>query len=205
MTIQLPELPYTPAALEPHMSARTLEFHHGKHHKAYVDNTNAAIAGTALEQSELDAIVRAAKERGDARLFNNAAQAWNHEFFWNSLAPGGGAPEGMSATMIDRDFGGIEGFKTAFRSEATGHFASGWAWLVLRGDKLAVTSYHDADSPLIHDGVVPLLTCDVWEHAYYLDYQNARARFVDAFLDHLLNWEWVGANLRKALVAGDRA
>lgn len=199
MAIQLPELPYGVTALEPHMSARTFEFHYGKHHKAYVDNTNAAIQGTDLERADLPAIIKAAKSRGDRKLFNNSAQVWNHNFFWHSLSPqGGGAPQGKIAALIDRDLGGLQGFKTAFKAEAVGHFASGWAWLVVQSGKLVITSFHDADTPVVHDGVTPLLTCDVWEHAYYLDYQNARAKFIDTFLDKLVNWDFVAANLQES-------
>lgn len=199
MAIQLPELPYDVTALEPHMSARTFEFHYGKHHKAYVDNTNAAIQGTDLERADLPAIIKAAKSRSDRKLFNNSAQVWNHNFFWHSLSPqGGGAPQGKIAALIDRDLGGLQGFKTAFKAEAVGHFASGWAWLVVQSGKLVITSFHDADTPVVHDGVTPLLTCDVWEHAYYLDYQNARAKFIDTFLDKLVNWDFVAANLQES-------
>lgn len=190
MKISLPPLPYDLEALAPHMSRRTLEFHHGKHHKAYIDNTVAAITGTALEDADLIKVVRSAKAERNQKLFNNAAQAWNHSFFWDSLRPlGGGPPAGELARRIDQDLGGFEAFKTAFTAEATGHFGSGWAWLVLKDGRLSVTAYHDADTPIAHDGVVPLLTADVWEHAYYLDYQNARGRFIVAFLDHLANWD----------------
>ncbi|HEY4343220.1 MAG TPA: superoxide dismutase [Parvibaculum sp.] len=194
--IQAP-LPYDKAALEPHMSARTFEFHYGKHHKAYVDNTNAAIKGTPLEQASLEEIIKAAKESGDKKLFNNAAQAWNHDFFWQSMTPKSGAPTGKLAEWLMRDFGGVDQFKEKFKAEAVGHFASGWAWLVLDNGKLAVTSFHDADTPIVH-GVVPLLTADVWEHAYYLDYQNARASFLDAFLNNLANWGGANEKLERA-------
>lgn len=197
MTISLPPLPYDLDALAPHMSRRTLEFHHGKHHKAYVDNTVAAIKGTALEHAELEAVIRSAKADGNQKLFNNAAQVWNHTFFWHSLRPaGGGRPGGELARRIEQDLGGFDAFKTSFAAEATGHFASGWAWLVVKDGRLRVTSYHDADTPVAHDGVVPLLTADVWEHAYYLDYQNARAGFIAAFLDHLANWDEAERRLR---------
>jgi Fe-Mn family superoxide dismutase len=194
--IQAP-LPYDKAALEPHMSARTFEFHYGKHHKAYVDNTNAAIKGTPLERADLETIVRTAKENGDKKLFNNAAQAWNHDLFWQSMTPKSGAPTGRLADWLARDFGGVDQFKEKFKAEAVGHFASGWAWLVLDKGKLKVTSFHDADTPLVH-GVVPLLTADVWEHAYYLDYQNARASFLDAFLNNLANWDGANEKLERA-------
>lgn len=192
MTIELAPLPFAKDALEPHMSVRTFDFHHGKHHKAYVDRTNALIAGTPLEKQDLPAIVRAAKADGNTGLFNASAQAWNHTFFWEGLKPGGGGdPSGALADAIKKDFGDFAAFRKAFTTEATGHFASGWAWLVLKDGKLAVQGYHDADTPLAHEGVTPLLTLDVWEHAYYLDYQNARPAFVEAFFDHLVNWDEV--------------
>jgi Fe-Mn family superoxide dismutase len=199
MTIELPPLPYDLDALAPHMSRRTLEIHHGKHHKAYVDNTAAAIKGTPLENADLPAIIQAAKAEGNRKLFNNSAQAWNHAFFWLSLTPaGGGLPKGEVANRIQSDLGGYDAFRRAFAAEATGHFASGWAWLVLQDGILTITSYHDADTPLAH-GVTPILTLDVWEHAYYLDYQNARAAFVETFLDNLVNWEEAERRLQAAL------
>jgi Fe-Mn family superoxide dismutase len=199
MTIELPPLPYPTDALAPHISARTLEFHHGKHHKAYVDNTAAAIKGTALENADLPTIIRSAKAQGNRKLFNNSAQAWNHAFFWQSMKPaGGGLPAGQIAKRIDSDLGGYGAFRKAFAAEAVGHFAAGWAWLVLQDGILTVTSYHDADTPLTH-GTAPILTLDVWEHAYYLDYQNARGAFADAFLDHLVNWEEAERRLQEAL------
>lgn len=194
--IQAP-LPYETNALEPHMSARTFEFHYGKHHKAYVDNTNAAIKGTPLEKADLETIIKSAKESGDKKLFNNAAQAWNHDFFWQSMTPKSGEPTGKLAEWLKRDFGDVDQFKEKFKAEAVGHFASGWAWLVLDNGKLKVTSFHDADTPIVH-GVVPLLTADVWEHAYYLDYQNARASFLDAFLNKLANWKGANEKLESA-------
>ncbi|MGE3142733.1 MAG: superoxide dismutase [Hyphomonadaceae bacterium] len=198
MPIALAPLPFDIKALEPHMSARTLEFHHGKHHKAYVDNTNAAIKGTPLDDAELPAIIRAAKGK-DQKLFNNSAQVWNHDFFWQSLSPAGAeGPSKALGERLTRDFGGVDAFKAAFKAEATGHFASGWAWLIARGGKLEITSFHDADSPIAHDGVIPLLTADVWEHAYYLDYQNARPAFVDAFLNNLVNWRGVEERIQEA-------
>lgn len=194
--IQAP-LPYETNALEPHMSARTFEFHYGKHHKAYVDNTNAAIKGTPLEKADLETIIKSAKESGDKKLFNNAAQAWNHDFFWQSMTPKSGEPTGKLAEWLKRDFGGVDQFKEKFKAEAVGHFASGWAWLVVENGKLKVTSFHDADTPIVH-GVVPLLTADVWEHAYYLDYQNGRASFLDAFLNKLANWKGANERLERA-------
>jgi Fe-Mn family superoxide dismutase len=196
MPIEFPPLPFAQDALEPHMSARTLDFHHGKHHKAYVDKANAAIAGTPLDGKPVEEIVRAAKAKGDQSLFNNAAQAWNHTFFWNSLSPKPVGPEGKLKDLIDSAFGGLSKFNEDFKAEATGHFGSGWAWLCQDGDGLRIISTHDADSALVHEGLNPLITLDVWEHAYYLDYQNARPDFVDVFLTNTINWSFAATNLR---------
>ncbi|HYG27475.1 MAG TPA: superoxide dismutase [Caulobacteraceae bacterium] len=196
MGFTLPPLPYAQGALEPFISARTMEFHHGKHHKAYVDTTNRLVAGTALEGADLVEVVRRAKASGDDRLRNQAGQVWNHSFFWQCMAPGGGGePSGELAERIARDFGGFDAFAQAFSKEATSHFASGWGWLVLRGERLEVTSLHDGDSPVAHDDIRPVLTVDVWEHAYYLDYQNQRASFVEAFLKNLVDWDFAARNL----------
>lgn len=196
MTVTLPPLPYDYAALEPMMSRQTLEFHHDKHHAAYVAKTNELIAGTPLADADLATIIRAARDRGDQKLFNQAGQAWNHDFLWNSLrAPGGDGPSGRLAELIDRDLGGLEGFAQRFKAEAVGHFASGWAWLVMSGERLDVISTHDGDSVIAHDSVRPLLVLDLWEHAYYLDYQNRRPDFVDAFLGQTINWDFAAANL----------
>ena len=197
MAIEFPPLPFARDALEPHMSARTLDFHHGKHHKAYVDKANAAIAGTPLDSKPVEEVVRAAKAKGDQSLFNNAAQAWNHSFFWNSLSPDGGGPDGRLKALLDSVFGGLSKFNEAFKAEAVGHFGSGWAWLCQEGsDCLRIISTHDADTALVHDGLNPLITLDVWEHAYYLDYQNARPDFVDDFLTNTINWSFAATNLR---------
>ncbi|WP_300533900.1 superoxide dismutase [Sphingosinicella sp.] len=196
MAIEFPPLPFARDALEPHMSARTLDFHHGKHHKAYVDKANAAIAGTPLDGKPVEEIVRAAKAKGDQSLFNNAAQAWNHTFFWNSLSPKPAGPEGKLKDLVDSAFGGLSKFNDVFKAEATGHFGSGWAWLCQDGDGLRIISTHDADSALVHDGLNPLITLDVWEHAYYLDFQNARPDFVDVFLTNTINWSFAATNLR---------
>lgn len=198
MPLTLPALPYAEDALAPHVSARTLQFHHGKHHRAYIDKTNAAIAGTPLADAALPAIIAAAHAAADTALFNNAAQAWNHDFLWHSMTPGGGgAPGGALGAALTRDFGSASAFAEAFTKAATGHFGSGWAWLVLTNGKLAITTTHDADTPLVHDQT-PLLTLDVWEHAYYLDYQNARPDYVAAFLKALINWDFAAANFAKA-------
>ena len=194
MSIQLPDLPYAADALEPHISARTFEFHHGKHHKAYVDKLNAAIGGTAYEKQSLEEIIAASNEASDAPVFNNAAQIWNHTFLWHSMSPnGGGAPSGELADAINAKFGDFDAFKTAFKNAAMGQFGSGWAWLVRTGDGVDIVTTGNADTPLVHDAR-PLLTLDVWEHAYYLDYQNKRDAYIDVFLNELANWDFAAQN-----------
>src|SRR5690606_13216023 len=196
MTIKLPALPYDKTALAPYISEETLNFHYGKHHKGYVDKTNAAIAESKLEKASLEVIIREA-EGIDQSLFNNAAQVWNHNFYWSSLSPkGGGAPTGDIATLIDKSFGSHDEFSKKFAEAATGRFGSGWAWLVKARDKLEIRTTSNAETPLTK-GATPLLTLDVWEHAYYLDYQNARKKYVAAFLDHLVNWDFANENLIK--------
>ena len=195
MSFVLPELPYERDALEPHISARTMDFHYGKHHKAYVDKLNKAIEGSRYDNMQLEEVIKASYENKDTQVFNNAAQAWNHTFFWNCMkAGGGGAPEGGLADRLEKQFGGIDGFRTRFKEAAVGQFGSGWAWLAAGKDGLSIVSTSDANSPITWEAT-PLLTLDVWEHAYYLDYQNSRDKFVDAFLDHLLNWEFAEQNL----------
>ena len=194
MTIKFSDLPYAADALEPHVSARTLEFHHGKHHKAYVDKLNAAIAGTGYEGRMLESIIAVSHEAADAAVFNNAAQVWNHTFLWHSMSPtGGGAPEGTLAEAINARFGDLDGFREKFKAAALGQFGSGWTWLVRNGGVLDIVSTGNAETPLT-DGLTPLLTLDVWEHAYYLDYQNERDAYIDAFLDKLINWEFAAQN-----------
>ena len=194
MSIELPDLPYAIDALEPHVSANTLEFHHGKHHKAYVDKLNAAIAGTSYEGHALDAIIAAARDASDTGVFNNAAQAWNHTFLWHSMSPnGGGEPNGPLADAINAKFGDLDGFRAEFKKSALGQFGSGWTWLVQTGKGLDIVSTANADLPS-GDDVKPLLTLDVWEHAYYLDYQNKRDAYVDTFLGNLVNWEFASQN-----------
>lgn len=195
MTIPLTPLPYPADALEPHISRRTLELHHGAHHKDYVDKTNKAIADTSLADAELNDVVIAAK--GDAKLFNPASQAWNHGFYWNSLTPGGSEPGAALQKAIDRDFGSLDALKQALEKAAVEHFGSGWAWLVARGDKLSVLAAHDAHSPLSDEGGNPLLTIDVWEHAYYLDVQNKRPAYVKAVLGNCLNWRFASENFER--------
>jgi Fe-Mn family superoxide dismutase len=198
MAVELPKLPYALDALEPHISKRTLEFHHGKHHKAYVDKTNELIANTDLANKSLEEIVRAAAGQKDkATLFNNAAQAWNHTFLWNSMSPKGGKPTGALAEGIEKDLGGFATFAENFKKAAVGQFGSGWAWLTLANGKLEISATGNADTPLVH-GKTPLLTLDVWEHAYYLDYQNRRPDYVSTFLEKIVNWEFAASNLQRA-------
>lgn len=196
MPFQLPELPFARDALDPHMSAETLEFHHGKHHQAYVDKVNGMVGEKGLAGASLSAVIRAARERGEAGLSNNAGQFWNHNFFWQCLAPPEGQrPGGRLAGLIEESFGGAGALLTALKKEAVGHFGSGWAWLVLDRGSLRITSLHDGDCPVAHEGMQPLLTLDVWEHAYYIDYRNRRPDFVDAVLGNLVNWDFVAQNL----------
>jgi Fe-Mn family superoxide dismutase len=196
MPFQLPELPFDKQALGDFMSAETLDFHHGKHHKAYVDKVNAMVGEKGLEGASLSQVIRTARERGDAGLFNNSGQIWNHSFFWQCLAPPQGQqPTGRLAALIEESFGTTEAMLAKLKEEAVGHFASGWAWLVLDGGGLKITSLHDADTPVVHDGMQPLLTLDVWEHAYYIDYRNERPRFAESVLGNIVNWEFVASNL----------
>jgi Fe-Mn family superoxide dismutase len=195
MAFELPSLPYDTSALEPHMSARTLEFHHGKHHNTYVTNLNTLTKDTPLATKTLEEVILDAHKSGNAGVFNNAAQVWNHTFFWNCMKPaGGGAPTGAIAAKIDAAFGSYDKFKEEFKQAGATQFGSGWAWLVLDGDTLKITKTPNAETPMIH-GQTALLTCDVWEHAYYLDYQNRRPDFIQGFLDNLVNWDFVNQNL----------
>ncbi|HEY0129914.1 MAG TPA: superoxide dismutase [Allosphingosinicella sp.] len=196
MAFELTPLPYASDALGEFMSAETLAFHHGKHHRAYVDKVNAILADRPDPGGSLVEIVRAAKARGESALFNNSAQIWNHNFYWRCLAPAQGRkPAGRLAEMIDDGFGGVGNLLLRLKEEATGHFSNGWAWLVLDGGRLAITSLHDADSPVVHEGMKPLLTLDVWEHAYYIDYRNARADFAEKVLGNIVDWDFVERNL----------
>ena len=190
-SITLPPLPYAEDALAPVISGRTISFHYGKHHKAYVDTLNQLIAGTEFAGRPLDAIVKATAGKSEhTAIFNNAAQAWNHAFYWRCLSPtGGGRPDGVLEERIARDFGGFDRFRKAFSEAAVTQFGSGWAWLVDDESKLKVVKTGNADVPFIH-GQTPLLAIDVWEHAYYLDYQNRRIDYVNAAIDKLLNWEF---------------
>jgi len=196
MPFRLPDLPFARDALQPVMSAETLDYHYGKHHKAYVDKVNKLVGEGGDGERSLIETVRAAKANGDKGLFNNSAQIWNHSFFWQCLAPASGQqPDGRLKTLIEDGFGGTDALLKALKDEAVGHFSNGWAWLVLDRDKLAITSLHDADTPLVHDGMVPLLTLDLWEHAYYIDYRNERPRYAEDVLAKIINWQFVAENL----------
>ena len=188
----LPKLPYANDALAPNISAETIEYHYGKHHKTYVDNINRLIQGTEFANATLEDIIR----KATGGIFNNAAQVWNHTFYWNCLSPrGGGEPTGAAAAAITKSFGSFKDFQEKFTNAAVTHFGSGWAWLVKNADgSLAIETTSNAATPL-KDGKKALLTCDVWEHAYYIDYRNARAKYVEAFWK-LLNWDFVNANLK---------
>jgi Fe-Mn family superoxide dismutase len=189
---ELPALPYAKDALAPHISQETLEFHYGKHHQAYVTNLKGLLEGKPEASQSLEQIIQGSS----GGVFNNAAQIWNHTFFWNSLKPnGGGKPTGELASMIDRDFGGYDKMKEALSKAAVTQFGSGWGWLVLNGDKLEVMQTSNADLPMKH-GKKALLTIDVWEHAYYIDYRNLRPKFVETVIDKLLNWDFALANLK---------
>ena len=196
MAITLPELPYAQNALEPHISANTLSFHYGKHHNAYVTNLNKLLEGSPLANESLEKIIKeVAGDASKAGIFNNAAQVWNHTFYWNSMKPnGGGAPSGELADRINKDFGSYDKFVEEFKTAAATQFGSGWAWLVEDGGKLAVMKTANADLPMAH-GKKALLTIDVWEHAYYLDFQNKRPDYIGTFLDKLVNWDFAQANL----------
>jgi superoxide dismutase, Fe-Mn family len=198
----LPNLPYAGDALEPYISAGTMALHHGKHHKSYIDMLNILLDGDALAELQLPEVIQ--ESHGFAArhtIFNNAAQSWNHDFFWKSMKPGGGGPpDGDLKVLIEHDIGDAKAFAAAFDKAASKHFGSGWVWLVVTDGVVAIVTTHDADLPVIH-GRTPLLCCDLWEHAYYVDYQNRRADFVTAFLDHLANWDFANANLAAAASA----
>lgn len=197
MTIELPNLPYAKNALEPHISENTLNFHYGKHHNTYVVNLNKLIAGSDLENKSLEEIIKiSAADSSKAGIFNNAAQVWNHTFYWNSMSPnGGGKPTGEVLAKIEEDFGSFENFVEEFKTAGATQFGSGWAWLVLEDGKLKVTKTPNAETPLTTNAK-PLMTMDVWEHAYYLDFQNARPGYIETFLNELVNWDFVASNLK---------
>lgn len=187
---KLPELPYGDNALEPHISAETIQYHYGKHHATYVDKLNTLIKNTEFESASLEEIIK----KSSGGIFNNAAQVWNHSFYWNCLNPdGGGKPGGKLAVAIDDSFDSFTAFKEKFSESAVGNFGSGWTWLVKNADgKLEIVNTGNAGNPMT-DGKYPLLTCDVWEHAYYIDYRNARPKYIEAFW-HLVNWDFVAQN-----------
>ncbi|MFN3725905.1 MAG: superoxide dismutase [Allosphingosinicella sp.] len=196
MPYTLPELPYAKDALGEFMSAETLEYHHGKHHKAYVDRTNQLVGEKNLGSLPLSRLIVQAKQQGEKTLFNQSAQIWNHSFYWQCLAPAQGQrPTGKLAELIDQAYGSTDNLLAELKKEAVGHFSNGWAWLVLDGGALKITSLHDADSPVAYDGMKPLLTLDVWEHAYYIDYRNVRADFAEKVLGNIVNWDFVAQNL----------
>ena len=199
MAFTLPDLPFGPSELEPYITANTLGFHHGKHHAAYVTNLNKLIEGTDLDGKSLEEVILAAAgDASKAGIFNNAAQVWNHTFYWQSMKPGGGGqPSGALLEQINADFGSFDAFVEAFKTAGATQFGSGWAWLVLDNGTLKVTKTPHADLPLAH-GQKALLTMDVWEHAYYLDYQNRRPDYISTFLDKLVNWDFAAANLAAA-------
>lgn len=202
MSIELPPLPYATDALEPRISRATLQVHYGKHHKAYIDTTNALIAGTILERMSLEHIVRStAGRKSRSSVFNAAAQAWNHDFHWHSMSPdGGGAPTSDIRSQIERDFKTVDQFAKAFHTASLKHFGSGWAWLVLGSDGLEILTTSNADTPLVHEKV-PILALDLWEHAYYLDYQNRRSDYISNYLASIVNWEFANANLKRGFAA----
>ena len=195
MMFHLPDLPYAADALGSFMSAETLAYHHGKHHKSYVDKLNTLVADRNAPDSSLVELIRTAGQSGDKALFDNAAQHWNHSFFWQCLAPPTGQrPSGRLADLLEETFGGCDGMLARLQKEAIAHFGSGWAWLVFE-DGLKIVSLHDADTPVAHDGMKPLLTLDLWEHAYYIDYRNDRPSYAREVLGNLVNWDFVANNL----------
>jgi Fe-Mn family superoxide dismutase len=196
MTFTLPALPYDKTALEPHISAKTMEFHHGKHHKAYVDKANELVKGTLLENMPLEKAVLEARKQGINPPFNNIGQIYNHNLFWLSMTPnGGGAAPAPLAGKINEAFGSFDSFKEQFVAQGLGQFGSGWVWLVSHNGKLEIVKTANAETPLT-DGKTPLLVCDVWEHAYYLDYQNRRADFLKVFIEKLVNWKFALQNYK---------
>jgi len=194
----LPDLPYAYDALTPVISAATMHVHHDKHHAKYVDTLNQLLKDAGAQPQSLEAVIREAAETGKAKLFNNAAQAWNHSFFWLSMTPSAKPLGGDLAAAIERTFGGLEKLKSLFVAEGAGHFGSGWVWLAASGDKLQVLSTHDGENLLTRDGLVPLLVCDVWEHAYYLDHKQDRQGYLDAWFDRLADWSFAGKQFAAA-------
>ena len=196
MAFELIPLPYDREALAPAISAETLSFHHGKHHKAYLDKTNKAIEGTDLEGADLETVISRARDSNQA-LFNNAAQSWNHGFYWHSLTPEAQSPDGELAQKIDAAFGSLDALKKQLAERGAGHFSNGWVWLADKGGTLAIAETHDGDTLADLSGVRPLLTIDLWEHAYYLDHQNQRPVYLDRVIDNHLNWSFAAENLAR--------
>ncbi len=194
----LPPLPYDPDALRPVIGVETMQTHHGKHHARYVQVVNE-LRGEAAGTRPLEDVIAEARERGDRKLFNNAAQAWNHAFFWESMAPEASTPAAPLKDVIDAAFGSVSALRDVFVAEGSAHFGSGWVWLVASKGKLQVVSTHDAEQPSLAQGATPLLVCDLWEHAYYLDYKNERDRFLRAWFDRLANWTFAAAQHAAAL------
>lgn len=195
MAHSLPNLPYDMDALEPHVSAETLSYHYGKHHHGYVNKLNKQIDGTDYDELSLEQVIVNARNKADIGVLNNAAQAWNHDFLWKSMAPnGGGSPDGALKQLLDGAFKDTDGFKAEFKKAAASLFGSGWTWLVLERGNPKIMNTSNADSP-VGTQLVPLLVLDVWEHAYYLDYQNERAKYIESFLDNLVNWDFAAQNL----------
>ena len=193
MSFKLPPLPYSMDALAPYISAETLEFHYGKHHQGYVNKLNAQVEGKPEAEKSLEDLIKSAS----GGLFNNAAQAWNHGFYWECMKKDAGAPKGALLDAINKDLGSVDKLREAFKTKGAGHFGSGWVWLVSNKGKLEVVDTHDAANPM-RDGMTPLLTCDLWEHAYYIDYRNNRGGYLEAFIDHLIDWEFVLSNFEQA-------
>ena len=196
----LPDLPYAYDALEPTLSADTLHLHHDKHHKAYVTNVNDLLSSAGQRPQSLEAVVRDATAQGQAKLFNNAGQAWNHALFWLSMTADRSGPQDALSAAIDQAFGGLAGLRERFITEGVGHFGSGWVWLVSRGGKLEVTTTHDGETVLTREGVTPLLVCDLWEHAYYLDYQNDRKGYLGKWFDSLADWRFAARQMEPGSV-----
>lgn len=197
MAHELPELPYAKNALEPHISQETIEFHYGKHHQTYVNTTNTLIEGTRYADLSLEDLIKQAKKDGEQKLFNQSAQVWNHTFYWYSMSPkGGGEPSGELARAIDSAFGSVDDFRQQFTDKTVANFGSGWGWLVQQRDgSLAIVETDDAETPLVDESVNVLLACDIWEHAYYIDYRNRRPDYMKAFWN-LVNWDYVASNMR---------
>ena len=200
---KLPELPYPYDSLAPTVSDVTMRTHHDKHHAAYVNTTNALVKEKSVPASSMEEVVRHARAAGEQKLFNQSGQAWNHAFFWECMTPQRAQPSGALAQAIEQAFGGLDALKTAFVAEGVGHFASGWVWLVARGGKLEVISTHDGDTALVTEGATPILVCDLWEHAYYLDYKNLRKDFLEAWFDTVANWRFAEQQFAAATGGGE--